>query len=235
MATLQTMPSNYELAAVRFGFDPSHDSTLKNYKEKNIGDLKTFKSSKMAASREQIELVHGALREIQGVKGDLLNLQALETHLPSHMRKDFLQLPHHGSLLGHLAALNANFAPVLDYLICFKSEVGLCLQRMVESYNMLILAQFKGYSQTENIKQKEFEERARELEQKVADVATQKAKQDFNDHAISELVLSKDKAIEDLRGQLEALQKKQDELQEWIERGKLHLDQPEERAKAQRE
>ena len=97
---------------------------------------------------------------------------------------------------------------------------------------MLILAQFKGYSQTENIKQKEFEERARELEQKVADVATQKAKQDFNDHAISELVLSKDKAIEDLRGQLEALQKKQDELQEWIERGKLHLDQPEERAKA---
>ena len=100
---------------------------------------------------------------------------------------------------------------------------------------MLILAQFKGYSQTENIKQKEFEERARELEQKVADVATQKAKQDFNDHAISELVLSKDKAIEDLRGQLEALQKKQDELQEWIERGKLHLDQPEERAKAQRE
>ena len=106
---------------------------------------------------------------------------------------------------------------------------------MVESYNMLILAQFKGYFQTENIKQKEFEDRARELEQKVADVATQKAKQDFNDHAISELVLSKDKAIEDLRGQLEALQKKQDELQEWIERGKLHLDQPEERAKAQRE
>ena len=35
---------------------------------------------------------------------------------------------------------------------------------MVESYNMLILAQFKGYFQTENIKQKEFEDRARELE-----------------------------------------------------------------------
>ena len=127
MATLQTLPSNYELAAMRFGFDPGHDSTLKNYKEKNIGDLKTFKSTKIAASKEQIELVHGALREVQGVKGDLLNLQSLEMHLPAHMRQDFLQLPHHGSLLGHLAALNASFAPVLDYLICFKSEVGLCL------------------------------------------------------------------------------------------------------------
>ena len=86
MATLQTMPSNYELAAMRFGFDPGHDSTLKNFKEKNIGDLKTFKSSKIAASKEQIELVHGALREVQGVKGELLNLQSLEMHLPSHMR-----------------------------------------------------------------------------------------------------------------------------------------------------
>ena len=121
------MPSNYELAAMRFGFDPGHDSTLKNFKEKNIGDLKTFKSSKIAAAKEHIEMVHGALREIQGVKGELLNLQSLEMHLPAHMRDDFLQLPMQGSLLGHLATLNANFAPVLDYLICFKSEIGLCL------------------------------------------------------------------------------------------------------------
>ena len=55
------------------------------------------------------------------------------------MREDFLNLPMHSPLLGYLSTLNASFVPVLDYLICFKSELGLCLQRMVESYNMILM------------------------------------------------------------------------------------------------
>lgn len=43
------------------------------------------------------------------------------------MRANFLNTPTHSPLLGYLSALNACFVPVLDYLICFKSELGLCL------------------------------------------------------------------------------------------------------------
>lgn len=65
----QTMsqPSNYELAAMRSGFDPSHDATIKDFQQKNIGDLKAFKTTKITGAKEQIEIIHGQLRMEQGL------------------------------------------------------------------------------------------------------------------------------------------------------------------------
>ena len=72
------VPSNYELAAMKHGFDPSHDITMKDFKQKNIGNLKTFKTTKITQSKEQIEMIHGYLRSEQGLQEQLLNLHALE-------------------------------------------------------------------------------------------------------------------------------------------------------------
>ena len=94
-------------------------------------------------------------------------MHALEQHLPTHMREEFLNLPMHSPLLGYLSTLNACFVPVLDYLICYKSELGLCLQRMIESYNMVLMAQFKGYYNSENAKSKEFSEKVKFVDQKI--------------------------------------------------------------------
>jgi len=55
--------------------------------------------------------------------------------------------------------LNACFIPILDYLLLYKSEIGQTLQRMVESYNILIMMQFESYFTTENLKEKEFTQR----------------------------------------------------------------------------
>jgi len=42
--TYSAVPTNYELAAIRHGFDPGHAATLKDFQARNIGDLKTFKT-----------------------------------------------------------------------------------------------------------------------------------------------------------------------------------------------
>ena len=54
-------------------------------------------------------------------------------------------MPHHCDILYDLTFLNNAFLPVLDYLVCYKSEVGLMCQRLVESCNILLLDQFEGY------------------------------------------------------------------------------------------
>ena len=95
------------------------------------------------------------------------------------MRDAFLNLPLHSPLLGQLSTLNASFVPVLDYLISFKSELGLCLQRLVESYNMLMLAQFKGYHNADNAKSKEFSEKVKFVDLKIKEVMQQKSEQDY--------------------------------------------------------
>ena len=120
-------------------------------------------------------MIHSQLKIEQGLTDDLLNLHAIDCHFPQHMREEFLNLPTHSPLLGQLSTLNACFVPVLDYLICFKSELGLCLQRMVESYNMILMAQFKGYFNSENVKSKEFSDKVHFVDTKIKEVTHQKA------------------------------------------------------------
>ena len=40
------------------GFDPEHAATVKDFQAKNIGDLKSFKTTKITHSKEQIEMIH---------------------------------------------------------------------------------------------------------------------------------------------------------------------------------
>ena len=54
-------------------------------------------------------------------------------------------MPHHKEILHDLKLLNTSFVNVLDYMIAFKPEIGLSLQRMIEAYNMLLIDQFVGY------------------------------------------------------------------------------------------
>ena len=70
--------------------------------------------------------------------------------MPKELQGKFLNNPVHGNLLDSLTALNESFMPVLEYLICYKVEIGLSLQRIVESYNLILLMQFCGFVNMKN-------------------------------------------------------------------------------------
>lgn len=53
-------------------------------------------------------------------------------------------------MLNSVHSLNRAFVPVLDQLVCYKTEVGTLLQRLVEAYNMIILDQFESYYRNED-------------------------------------------------------------------------------------
>jgi len=46
-----------------------------------------------------------------------------------------------------------SFLDILDFLVCYKPELALCFQRLVESYNIVILNQFQGYYKNEGKKE----------------------------------------------------------------------------------
>ena len=87
------------------------------------------------------------------------------------MRDKFFNLPGHGRIVHELQALNSSFVPILNYLICYKSEIGLALQRMVESYNILLLLQLEGFYTDENAQKKEYSEKNAELNVKLKEIA----------------------------------------------------------------
>ena len=75
-------------------------------------------------------------------------------------------MPHHCDILEDLRVLNKAFLPILDYMVCYKAELGLCLQRLVEAYNIVTLDQFEGYYKNENHKEMELNRRAESLAKK---------------------------------------------------------------------
>ena len=58
--------------------------------QKNIGDLKTFKSKTLMEVKQRIEFIHAKLRTKNNLGVDLLELQAIEQHLPMHLRTSFI-------------------------------------------------------------------------------------------------------------------------------------------------
>jgi len=83
---------------------------------------------------------------------------------------------------------------------------------MIESYNLIIMSQFRGYYNSENAKTKEFSDKVKLLDEKIAEVNHQKAKQDYNQELINTLIQSKDTVINDLNARLEAAEAKTQEL-----------------------
>ena len=130
--------------------------------------------SKINKSKDVIEYLHGNLKDNFGLSDELINLLHLDQHLPPHMHEAFLNNPIHGNLLTPLLQLNEQFIPVLEQLVCYKSDMGLLLQRMVESYNLLILMQFTGFYNIENAKVKEYTQKNKVLDQKIEETQKQR-------------------------------------------------------------
>ena len=61
--------------------------------------------------------------------------------------------------------LNQAFLPVLDYMIAFKPELGLTLQRMVEAYSLLVLDQFTAFYKIEHNHELTLQARSAEVNQ----------------------------------------------------------------------
>lgn len=92
-------PTNFDISLMRYSEATGDVKSLLDFTQRNIGDLRTFKNEKLQRSKQIVEAMHASLRERKGIKEELLNLKAIETHIPKPMRSKFLALPGHGTLV----------------------------------------------------------------------------------------------------------------------------------------
>jgi transcription elongation factor GreA-like protein len=71
--------------------------------------------------------MHAKLRKEINHENDYIDLTALDKCLPTNLRDKFKQLTQVEDVYRKISDLNKAFVPVLDHLVCFKSELGLCL------------------------------------------------------------------------------------------------------------
>ena len=85
-------PTNFDISLMNYSEGTGDIKNLLDFTHKNIGDLRVFKNEKLQRSKQIVEAIHASLRERKGIKEELLNLKAIETHIPKPMRAKFLAL-----------------------------------------------------------------------------------------------------------------------------------------------
>ena len=68
---------------------------VKDFSQRNIGDLKNFKSTKLDNSKLIIDVIHTRLRNDREISGELLHLDNIVQHLPKRLQAVFLENPTH--------------------------------------------------------------------------------------------------------------------------------------------
>ena len=94
-----------------------------------------------------------------------------------------------------LSKLNSAFIPMLEFLVCYKSEFGLALQRMIESYNLLMLMQFESLQISESVNEVHYANKVKEADQKLIDINRLRDRLLFEHESMQEVLQSKDKEI----------------------------------------
>ena len=95
--------------------------------------------NQLEQSKLVVESVHARLKQQWQLSTELVNLENIEEHLSYRLKSLFQTLPLHSRVNKDIKIINNAFLPVLNYIVSYKPELGLVLQRMIETYNILIL------------------------------------------------------------------------------------------------
>jgi hypothetical protein len=75
----------------------------------------------------------------KAVTSETANLHAVQKTMNPQLRQFFMQNEDHAALLSDMNNLNGNFIEVIDTVCGYRIELGLSLQKLVESYNSIFV------------------------------------------------------------------------------------------------
>ena len=70
--------TNFELSAMQAGYDPLSPASVRDFTLKNVTDVRNVAVSKIKKSKQQIEMIHGQLKDTFGASDELINLINLQ-------------------------------------------------------------------------------------------------------------------------------------------------------------
>lgn len=86
----------------------------------------------------------------------------------------------------------------MDNLVSYKAEIAISLQRLIESYNLIVLDQFQAFYQNEHEKEVHLNERERILNLKEKEILRTKEILYGKQEQVKQCMIGKDKEIKEL-------------------------------------
>lgn len=102
-----------------------------------------------------------------------------------------------------VADLNKAFLPVLEHCLRFKVDLGLCLQRLIDSFNLLLLKQFAMMAATNDVQAAELAAKTKEQVSQTTKAREEERKYVQLKNNIEFLIEKKNQTIRELELRLE--------------------------------
>ena len=99
-------------------------------------------------------------------------------------------------LLKYVNGLNGAFINIIDSVASYRAELAVTLQKVVESYNSILLQQFECFHTLKLGKEKHLEEQIQILMQKEADTLAEKEKLIQKQELAEKAILSKQASMD---------------------------------------
>ena len=114
-------------------------SMSSQHKNPNINQIQQTKRAKQEHCRDKINMIYEKLRIKKGLGTEMMDLGQIQNHLPKKLKDIFIKTNNHAQILMDMNILNNAFCDILEQVCCYKLELGLTTQKMIESYNILML------------------------------------------------------------------------------------------------
>ena len=93
----------------------------------------------MEKSRQQIQDIYKALDVKKHTLGDLNKLTNIQNLMSPTIKNRFLQNMMHQEITEEINILNSASIEIFEQVSCYKVELGLTLQQLLETFTMLFI------------------------------------------------------------------------------------------------
>ncbi|CDW81151.1 UNKNOWN [Stylonychia lemnae] len=208
-----------------FLYDSSRKSQVEDENQTNIVDFikrnlnigKQQKNMDFERHKELINKVYNKIKKRKDYGLDVKNLFNIQSCLNPKLKHHYLSNQGFFQIFTEANVLNQTFLQIIDQVSCYRVELGILLQKLVESYNSIILQQFEEFYRSENLKEKELSVKLAAQQQSTEELFQRRMEFEKKLESVQALIQGKDAQIASLMQEQESLEKENKYLRELLE------------------
>lgn len=138
-----------------------------NFMAFNAGSVLDYKQSKLVSCQQKIDEIHTKLMEKKNICEDVADFGAIQNSIHPRHREQFLKNKEHAMQLADMNLLNLNFQEITSIVSSYRVELGVCLQKLLESYNSIYVQQFETFYATKLKKEQHYDDKVAECQRAI--------------------------------------------------------------------
>eukprot|EP00347_Sterkiella_histriomuscorum_P013232 403365504 len=197
--------------------DDENQTNIVDFIKRNLNIGKVQKNMDFERQKDLIGKVYTKIKKRKDYGLDVKNLFNIQSCLNPKLKQQYLGNQGFFQIFTETNILNQTFMQIIDQVCCYRLELGMLLQKLVECYNSIILQQFEEFYRSENLKEKELTSKLDAQQQATDELFQKRLEFERRLDSVQAIISGKDAQIQSLEAELETMQQELKYLRELVD------------------